>query len=180
MTWLEERLAARTSPPADSFALGEAAFRTVLREREMVDLSADELLRVAWADLEANAAALVEEAGQLGPRESVEAVIERFEADHTSADGVVPFTQMVLERLRSFILEHDLVSIPSELRIQARADAGLPSGRHRHDRLTRRARAGCHRVVLLHHPAATGLERRAAGGLAALPEPRDRRERLGP
>ena len=47
-----------------------------------------------------------------------------MEADHPTADGLLHFVELVLERLRIFIVEHDIVTVPSEVRIKARPTPG--------------------------------------------------------
>lgn len=117
MRTFASRLAARTAPADEGFALGEQDFRTLLRHRELVDLPAANLLRVAQNDLERNAALLVEAAAEFRPGATVPEVFDAIESDHPTVEGLLPFVQTVLERLRTYLIEHDVVTVPSELRI---------------------------------------------------------------
>ena len=99
-----------------SFALGEARFLGLLRTFEQVDLPLAELKRHGQADLARNQARLREVCARIDPDADPRAVIAGLRRDHPPADGLVPATAALLESLRSFLIERDLVGVPSEVR----------------------------------------------------------------
>ena len=98
------------------FAIGEGRFRSLLRTFEQVDLPLEELKRHGQADLERNRALLREVCARIDPGASPREVAARVGRDHPPADGLVAATAELLESLRSFVIEHELVSVPSEVR----------------------------------------------------------------
>ncbi|MFN8538276.1 MAG: DUF885 domain-containing protein [Thermomicrobiales bacterium] len=99
-----------------SFAIGEERFLGLLRTFEQVDLSLAELKRHGQADLARNQARLREVCAQIDPDADPQTVIAGLRRDHPPADGLVPATAALLESLRSFLIERDLVGVPSEVR----------------------------------------------------------------
>ncbi len=101
---------------AASFAIGEEQFLGLLRNFERVDLPLDELKRIGQADLALNQARLREVCARIDPDGEVRTVAAGLRRDHPPADGLVPSTAELLESLRSFIIDRDLVGVPSEVR----------------------------------------------------------------
>lgn len=99
-----------------SFAIGEERFLGLLRTFEQVDLPLAELKRHGEADLARNQARLREVCARIDPDTEPRAVIAGLHRDHPPADGLVPATAALLESLRSFLIERDLVGVPSEVR----------------------------------------------------------------
>jgi hypothetical protein len=95
----------------DSYALGRDMFEEMLLATEMVDVSVEQLSELARADLERNRAALAEAARQLAPDLSVAQAVALVQS-RKPPDGPVAAARRQLERLREFVAEHGLVSIP--------------------------------------------------------------------
>jgi len=96
----------------DTFAIGEAHIRTMLRVGEMVDLPVERLLEIGREDLRHNQALLREAAAQIDPAAAVRAVMIRQAEDHPSADRLIPEAEHVLDELRRFVETHALISMP--------------------------------------------------------------------
>jgi len=112
--WLEtERL-----PQADnSFAIGGNNMEELLRVSEMIEMSLDEMLAMAEADLEANLTAFVAAAAELDPERSPREVYERYVASvHAERGELVSETEQMLEDIRSFLIDYDVITVPSEVR----------------------------------------------------------------
>jgi len=107
--WLKARLAAAD----DAYALGEAHFLRLLRLREFVQLDVDGLERMVRADIERNRAAAEAAAEQIAPGAGVHAAVARLEDHHPTATSIIDDVTAMLGRLRAFLVERDVVSLPS-------------------------------------------------------------------
>jgi len=114
-------LTTRAAHAHDQFALGEDRFLRLLAARELVELDAPALERMVRADIERNRAAAMESAEQLAPGGGVKEALQRLQEHHPTAASIIDDVAAMLEGLRTFILERDLVAIPSEVRCQVRA-----------------------------------------------------------
>lgn len=100
----------------DNFAIGRAMYEKLLKYDELVEMPLEEVLAAGERDLEQNYAALVETARQLDPQASVNEVVERFKSQHPTAAELIGYSQTMLERIRQYLVDKNLISIPSETR----------------------------------------------------------------
>lgn len=98
----------------ESFAIGEACFRDLLRLEEGVEIDLGRLLELGEADLRRNREALEETARRLDPRKSTAEVLADMKREPPAAGELVPLARQILEDLRAFVVERDLVSIPDD------------------------------------------------------------------
>jgi Bacterial protein of unknown function (DUF885) len=113
-------LRARLADAHDDFALGEARFLRLLAVRELVEMDVPALERMVRSDIERNQAAATAAAAELVPGGDVHEAVLRMQDRRPTAASVVDDVAAMLEELRRFILERDLVVIPSEVRCQVR------------------------------------------------------------
>jgi uncharacterized protein DUF885 len=104
----------------DHFALGEDRFLRLLQTRELVPFDVAKLERLVRADIERNLAAAEIAAEAISPGQGISAALRELEEHHPSSATIIDDVTATLEGLRSFILERDLVSIPSETRCVVR------------------------------------------------------------
>ncbi len=109
ITWLEGKLA--TAAP--EFALGRAAFEQMVKYNEGVDLSLDELIAAGEADLKRNEDTLRATAAQIDAKKTAEQLLIEQSANHSTEESLIPDTAARLERIRQFILDHDIITIPN-------------------------------------------------------------------
>jgi uncharacterized protein (DUF885 family) len=105
----------------DAFAIGPDTFRRLLATGEGIDVDPDRLLELGRQDLERNREALVETAREIDPTASPRALVERLSSRHPAADEVVEVTRRGLDALRRFVVERDLVTVPSDTECRVRA-----------------------------------------------------------
>ena len=117
---LVDFLTGRQREAHDHFALGEDRFLRLLQTREMVPLNVADLERLVRADIERNMTAAESAADAISPGRGVRAALHDLEDHHPTTESLIDDVQATLEGLRSFILERDLVSIPSETRCLVR------------------------------------------------------------
>ena len=112
--WLEaDRLATST----ESFAIGGSHMETLLEHSEMITMPLAEMLDVAERDLAANLAAFRETAAEIDPVPSPRDVYETHVASvHAGRGELVDQAASMLEDIRTFLIDRDLITVPSEVR----------------------------------------------------------------
>jgi Bacterial protein of unknown function (DUF885) len=107
--WFEEIL-----PESDgSYALGPENFKKMLWETERVNISLEELKKIGEADLERNLAALTEACSKISPEKSINECME-FVMSNKPEGGAVEGAREQLNTLKQFVIDKQIVSIPSE------------------------------------------------------------------
>jgi hypothetical protein len=108
---LADWFAAQRPRATDNYAIGAGLFRDMLWATERVDVPLAELERVGRADLERNLRALRDACASYAPGRSMEECTRRVRASKPP-EGPVAGARRQLTRLRQFIVENDLVTIP--------------------------------------------------------------------
>jgi uncharacterized protein (DUF885 family) len=112
-TWLKTDLLARSH---GSFAIGAHAFADKLRYDEMVEIPLDRLLALGEANLEKDHRAFLATAQDVKPGATPQQAMASLEADHPSAAALLPSVRATLEGTRQFLIDHQIVDLPSEVR----------------------------------------------------------------
>ena len=113
MDGLKSWLIAQRRHATGSFALGEPMFLEMLKATEHLDITVPELLAAGRADLERNTQALREACAQYLPHGTLKSCTEKMQADKADA-GAVAGARAQLEALRAFVIDHHVVSVPSD------------------------------------------------------------------
>jgi uncharacterized protein (DUF885 family) len=98
------------------FALGARKYERMIRAEHLAAIPLRRLLEVGTADLAANRAAFLETAAKIDAAKTPQQVVADISRDHPTADRLTEDTQSMLEDLRQFVVDRDLVSVPSEER----------------------------------------------------------------
>jgi len=98
------------------YAIGAEAFRQMLRVGEAVELPLERLWAVAQASLARNKAELEATARRIAPDKSPAEVVKDMGRQHPATAALISETRQMVEKSRAFVVEHDLVSIPYDLR----------------------------------------------------------------
>ena len=110
----ERFLRAEIAPVANApFALGEAKYREKLKLEEMVDEPLEPLLARGEAELHRLQSELVATAAKIDARRDPRQVLLDSQAKHAPASGLLSHVSSRLAGLRAFLVEHDLVTVPS-------------------------------------------------------------------
>ncbi|MFQ6616096.1 MAG: DUF885 domain-containing protein, partial [Fidelibacterota bacterium] len=102
----------------DDFAIGRFNFIDMLKDSEMVEMELDDLLRIGERDLERNAGKFREIAAEMMPGKDPRDVMLEVSRDHPSSERLVKETEKMLEAIRQFLIDEDIVTVPSDVRIQ--------------------------------------------------------------
>jgi uncharacterized protein (DUF885 family) len=111
--WLKTDLLPRSN---GDFRIGADTFQKKLEYDEMVDLPLDKLLEIGWADLRKNQEHFKQVAAELEPGKDPRAVLEELGEDHPAPDQLLDAFRATFNSLVSFIREHRIVTIPSDVR----------------------------------------------------------------
>lgn len=105
------------------FALGRAGYHQMLLS-ERIDLSPDQLLELGMKELKAEQARLRAAAHLIDASKDPKDVYDTLSREHPTATNLIPHVAATLEKARQFVVDHHLVSMPTEVR--ARVQETLP------------------------------------------------------
>jgi uncharacterized protein (DUF885 family) len=103
--------AAQKPAATQNFALGAERFRHMLQASERVDIPLDQLTRMGEADLSRNLVSLKSACHEYAPGDTLETCVLKVNADKP-VTGAVEGAREQLTRLRQFIVDKNLVTIP--------------------------------------------------------------------
>ena len=113
LAWLESDAAPRATA---EFAIGETLYRRMLATSELIDEPLDRLLKLGEEELRRNQDALERAVREIDGSTSAAEVIRQLGREHPAEEALLLETREVLEGLRAFLVERDLVTIPTEVR----------------------------------------------------------------
>jgi uncharacterized protein (DUF885 family) len=113
--WLQKDLLPRSH---GSYAIGADNFLALLKSGDMVELPLPELLAKGQAQLAKDHAAFVETAKQIDATRSPAEVMATLSDVHPAAGDLIASVARSVEAARHFIVEKDLVTVPSEVRVK--------------------------------------------------------------
>jgi uncharacterized protein (DUF885 family) len=109
-TFLKKDLLPRST---GDFRLGADNFSKKLLYEEMVDIPLDRLLEIGYANLHENQQKVRETAAKIDPGKPPMQVFEELEKDHPAPADLLPAFRDTVTKLRDFINEKHIVTIPS-------------------------------------------------------------------
>jgi uncharacterized protein (DUF885 family) len=113
--WLQKDLLPRSH---GRYAIGAANFLAKLKYDDMVELPLPELLAKGEAQLVKDHAAFVETAKKIDASKTPAQVMAQLSDTHPAADDLIPSVARSVEAARQFIVDKDLVTVPSQVRVQ--------------------------------------------------------------
>jgi uncharacterized protein (DUF885 family) len=111
--WLKKDLLPRSK---GSYVIGAANFLDQLRYEELVEIPLDKLLAIGQANLKRDHDKFVATAKKIDPNKSPAEVMRMISDDHPTEADLIPSAKRTIEKIRQFIVEHHIVTIPSEVR----------------------------------------------------------------
>ena len=113
--WLKNDLPPRSH---GTFAIGAKAFADKLRYDEMVDIPLPRLLALGEAQLAKDHRNFVEVAKLVAPGKTPAEAMATLELEHPTAETLISSANATVEGARQFLLDHQIVDIPSDVRPQ--------------------------------------------------------------
>ncbi len=100
----------------DDFAIGEKAFRNIVRLTEGLDIPLARLREIGETDLQRNLARAREITKARFPGRTVADVMKMMSQEVYTADTLIPSIAREAESVRQFCIDRDIITIPSEVR----------------------------------------------------------------
>jgi uncharacterized protein (DUF885 family) len=113
--WLEKDLLPRSR---GQYAIGEANFLAKLKYDDMVEMPLADLLAKGEAQLAKDYAAFVETAKKIDPNRTPAQVMKALSDTHPTPDQLIPAVSSSVEGARRFLIERQIVTVPSEVRVR--------------------------------------------------------------
>ncbi len=113
VAWLKNDLRPRSK---GSYAIGADNFAKQLLFEELVDIPLPRLLAIGEANLRKDHEAFVATARKIDPNKTPLEVMHSLADDHPSETELIPAVRGTLEKCRQFLVDHHIVTIPSEVR----------------------------------------------------------------
>jgi uncharacterized protein (DUF885 family) len=111
--WLEgERL-----PSADgSYALGREKYVAMLQTSELIEFTPERILEIGTKALRREQETFAAAARIIDPTKKAQDVFQEIQRDHPTEQSLISDTSRNLETIRQFLIDHNIVTLPSELR----------------------------------------------------------------
>ena len=115
---LEKRLGRLPDGKDGDFAIGPQLYADMLSYGEGVNVPLNDLIALGQANMERNLERLAEATAAVGSGRSIREIVGEIGRNHPTAEGLIPETRAMLEDIRQSLLDHDIISLPSEDRCQ--------------------------------------------------------------
>jgi uncharacterized protein (DUF885 family) len=113
--WLaKEKLPKATN----DFALGRDKFRRFVSRTELVDLTPEKILEIGMRTLKSEQQAFAAAAKKIDPSKSAPEVFKQIQSEHPTPESLIPDVAKDLEMIRQYLLDHHIITVPSEIRAQ--------------------------------------------------------------
>ena len=123
-SWLtKEKLPKATA----DFALGAAKYQQMLANTELVDLPPDKVLAIGLKRLQEEQQAFAAAAKIIDPKKQPIDVFREIQNEHPKPGELIPDVAKDLEQIRQYVLDHHIVTIPSDVRADGHSDATVRS-----------------------------------------------------
>jgi uncharacterized protein (DUF885 family) len=114
-------LRAEKLPKANTaFALGREKYAQLLESAEFIRLSPEELLEIGLRELRLQQQQFAETARIIDPAAKPIEVFKAIQKDHPTEQNLIPDTAKNLEMIRKFVIDHHIVTLPSEVRAEVK------------------------------------------------------------
>ena len=111
--WLKSDLLPRSR---GKYSLGAENFAKQLRFEELLDVPLDRLLAIAEAHLKHDQDAFHAVAREIDANKTPEQVMAALSDDHPTEKDLIPAGRRTIEKIRQFLVDHKIVTIPSAVR----------------------------------------------------------------
>ncbi len=116
-SWLEKE---KLPKAAADFAIGEAKFQRWLSETEMVDVPPEKILEIGLAEIKGEQQAFAEAARVIDSNKPAAEVFKDIQKEHPAADKLIADIGKDLDAIRSYVIDHKIVAVPSNVRAQVK------------------------------------------------------------
>jgi uncharacterized protein (DUF885 family) len=111
--WLQEERLPRAH---ERYGLGRERYARMLREGELITLAPERILEIGLRELRREQQVFAEAARRIDPTKKATEVFRAIQRDHPTEEGLIPDTRKNLEAIRQFLIDRQILTIPSEVR----------------------------------------------------------------
>lgn len=103
----------------NKYAIGKENYQKMLLYGEGITMSADAILAIGMAELQKEQDAFNAAAKVINPNKKPIDVYNDMQKEHPTAQSLIPDAKKNLEAIRQFMIDHKIITIPSEVRVKA-------------------------------------------------------------
>lgn len=115
VAWLKDEKLPKSN---NDYALGREQYARMLQESELMDFPPERILEIGLRELKREQQIFAETAKKIDPTKSPIEVFQGIQKDHPTEQTLIPDTRKNLEAIRQFVVEQNIVTIPSKVRAQ--------------------------------------------------------------
>jgi uncharacterized protein (DUF885 family) len=115
VAWLKQEKLPKAN---DHFALGRRKYQKMLRDGELIPLPPYRILEIGLRELHREQQVFAETARQIDPAHKPIEVFKAIQAEHPTAENLIPDARRNLESIHQFLVDHHIVSLPSDNRVR--------------------------------------------------------------
>jgi uncharacterized protein (DUF885 family) len=113
VTWLKQEKLPKAS---NAYALGRERYVRLLRYGEMITLTPEQILAIGLRELRREQQVFADTARTIDPNKPAIDVFKEIQRNHPTEQSLIPDTRKDLEAIRRFVVDHRIVTLPSEVR----------------------------------------------------------------
>ncbi len=102
----------------EAYAIGPANYRKMLLYNEMLTTTPEAILAMGLKKMKEEQAQFAAAARVIDPTKSPAQVYASIQKDHPTAANLIPGTRKNLESIRQYLVDHQIITIPSEVRVR--------------------------------------------------------------
>lgn len=102
----------------EKYALGRERYAKLLEYGEMVAATPEQLLEMGLEELRRKQSVFAKAAAGIDPNKKPIEVFQAIQKDHPSEKSLIPDTAKDLDTIRQFLIDHKIISLPSNVRAQ--------------------------------------------------------------
>lgn len=102
----------------NKYAIGLENYKKMLLYQEQIKLSPDEILAIGLKELKKEQASFNAAAKIINPNKKPIDVYNDMQKEHPTASDLIPHARKNIEAIRQYIIDHKIVTIPSEVRVK--------------------------------------------------------------
>jgi len=98
------------------YAIGRRNYIKMLQYNELLDTTPEEILKIGLKKLKEEQQEFAEAAKVIDSTKTPQEVFKMIQKEHPKADSLVSFTKNKCEEIRQFLIDHRIITVPSEVR----------------------------------------------------------------
>ncbi|MBC7923488.1 MAG: DUF885 family protein [Ferruginibacter sp.] len=109
------------------YAIGRENYQKMLLYNEMLTLSPEQVLEMGLAELKREQTRFAEVARKIDPSLEAVDVFDALKKEHPTAENLLPEARKNLEAIRQFLIDKQILTIPSEVRVNVQETPSTPA-----------------------------------------------------